>query len=108
LRGILKEEKVTKVDIVNNVYDRLGFSKRECADIVDKFLEVIKETLAKDENIKISGFGKFIVKQKHARRGRNPHTGDEMEIKGRKVLLFGLSGSLKDEINELKGKGNLH
>jgi integration host factor subunit alpha len=99
---------VTKVDIVNNVYDKLGFSKRECADIVDKFFEAIKETLAKDENIKISGFGKFIVKQKQPRRGRNPHTGDEMEVKGRKVLLFRLSGVLKDEINELKGTDNLY
>ncbi len=91
---------MTKLDIVNNVYDKLGLSKRECADIVDRFFEVIKETLAKDEDVKISGLGKFMVKQKHARRGRNPQTGDEMEIKGRKVLLFRLSGILKDGINE--------
>jgi len=93
-------ENMTKLDIVNNVYDKLGLSKRECADIVDRFFEVIKETLAKDEDVKISGLGKFMVKQKHARRGRNPQTGDEMEIKGRKVLLFRLSGILKDGINE--------
>jgi integration host factor subunit alpha len=108
LRGILKEEKVTKADIVNNIYDKLGFSKRECADIVGKFFAIVKETLAKGEDANISGFGKFLVKQKHARRGRNPHTGDEMEIKGRKVLLFRLSGVLKDAINEQKGKDNLH
>ena len=93
-------ENMTKLDIVNNVYDKLGLSKRECADIVDRFFEVIKETLAKDEDVKISGLGKFMVKQKHARRGRNPQTGDEMEIKGRKVLLFKLSHVMKDEINE--------
>ena len=91
---------MTKLDIMNNVYDRLGISKRECADIVDRFFELVKETLARDENVKISGFGKFRVKQKHARRGRNPQTGVEMEIKGRKVLLFKLSGVLNDKINK--------
>jgi integration host factor subunit alpha len=93
-------ENMTKLELVNNVYDRLGFSKRECADIVDKFFEVIKETLAKDEDVMISGLGKFSVKQKRARRGRNPQTGAEIEIKERKVLLFRLSHGLKDGINE--------
>ena len=91
---------MTKIELTNNVYDKLGISKRECADIVDKFFEVVKETLAKDEDVMISGLGKFIVKQKRARRGRNPQTGAEMEIKERKVLLFRLSDILKDEINE--------
>jgi len=93
-------ENMTKLDLANSVYDKLGLSKRECADIVDRFFEVIKETLAMDEDVKISGLGKFMVKQKHARRGRNPQTGSEIEIKGRKVLLFRLSGVLKDGINE--------
>ena len=91
---------MTKLDIANNVYDKLGFSKRECADIVDRFFEVVKETLSKDEDVKISGLGKFTVKKKHARKGRNPQTCEELEIKGRKVLLFRLSRVLKDEINE--------
>ncbi|MCX5815207.1 MAG: integration host factor subunit alpha [Proteobacteria bacterium] len=91
---------MTKIDIINNVYDKLGLSKKECADIVDKFFETVKETLAKDEDVKISGFGKFVVKQKKARRGRNPQTGDEIVVAGRKVLLFRLSGVLKDKINE--------
>ena len=100
---------MTKIELVNNVYDKLGFSKRECADIVDNFFEVIKGTLAKDEDVMISCFGKFIVKQKHARRGRNPHTGEAMEIAERKVILFKLSRVLNDEINEQKGrKDNLH
>ena len=93
---------MTKLDIINNVYDKLGLSKRECADIVDRFFEIVKETLAKDENVKISGFGKFIVKQKRARRGRNPQTGVGMEIKERKVLLFRLSGVVKNGINQEK------
>jgi integration host factor subunit alpha len=91
---------MTKLDIVNNVYDRLGFSKRECADIVDRFFETVKETLAKDEDVMISGLGKFRVKQKHVRRGRNPQTGVEIKIAERKVLLFRLSGVLKDGINK--------
>lgn len=91
---------MTKVELVNSVYDKLGLTKQECYDIVGKFFEVIKETLAKDENVKISGLGKFIVKQKHARKGRNPKTGAKMEIKGRKVLIFKLSGVLKGKINK--------
>lgn len=90
---------MTKIEIVANVYEKLGLSKRECADIVDKFFEVIKETLARDENVKISGFGNFIVKQKKARRGRNPQTGTEIEIAKRKVLNYRLSQVLKDSIN---------
>ena len=91
---------MTKIEIVTNVYEKLGFSKRECADIVDKFFEVIKETIANGENVKISGFGNFIVKQKKARRGRNPQTGDEIEIAKRKVLNYRLSQVLKDAIND--------
>lgn len=91
---------MTKIDIVNNVYEKLGFSKRECADIVDKFFEIVKETLAKDEDAMISGLGKFRVKRKHVRRGRNPQTGEEMKIAERKVLLFRLSGVLKGKINK--------
>ena len=91
---------MTKIEIVTNVYEKLGFSKRECADIVDKFFEVIKETLANGENVKISGFGNFIVKQKKARRGRNPQTGYEIEIAKRKVLNYRLSQVLKDAIND--------
>ena len=90
---------MTKSEIVTNVYERLGLSKRECADLVDMFFETIKETLAKGENVKISGFGNFIVKQKRARRGRNPQTGTEIEISKRKVLNYRLSQVLKDEIN---------
>ncbi len=99
---------MTKRELVNNVYDKLGLTKQECYDIVSNFFEVIKRTLAKDEDVMISDFGKFIVKQKHARRGRNPQTGEKMEIAARKVILFKLSGVLNDEINEQKGKDNLH
>ncbi len=91
---------MTRAGLIEQVYDKLDLSKRECADIVVRFFEVVKETLAKDEDVMISGLGKFRVKQKRARRGRNPQTGVKMEIKGRKVLLFKLSGVLNDKINE--------
>ena len=91
---------MTKIEIVTNVYEKLGFSKRECADIVDRFFEIIKETLANSENVKVSGFGNFIVKEKKARRGRNPQTGSEIEIAKRKVLNYRLSQVLKEEINK--------
>ena len=91
---------ITKMVIVEHVYEKLGLSKRECAGIVDRFFEIVKETLAKDEDVMISGLGKFRVKQKHARRGRNPQTGDEIVVAERNVLLFRLSGVLNDKINE--------
>jgi integration host factor subunit alpha len=91
---------MTKIDIVNNLYDRLGLTKQECADVADRFFEIIKETLAKDEDVNISGFGKFTVKQKNARRGRNPQTGNKIQIEERKVLLFRLSKVLNEKVNE--------
>jgi integration host factor subunit alpha len=90
---------MTKIDIVTDLYEKLGFSKRECAHIVDRFFEIIKDTLSADENVKISGFGNFFVRRKKARRGRNPQTGQEIKITERKVLSFRLSQVLKDEIN---------
>lgn len=95
---------MTKLEIVTNLYEKLGFSKRECANIVDSCFEIIKKSLANGENVKISGFGNFIVKEKNARRGRNPQTGQEIVISKRKVLNFRLSQVLKDEINSVKGK----
>jgi integration host factor subunit alpha len=95
---------MTKLEIVTNLYEKLGFSRRECANIVDTFFDTIKKTLAEGENVKISGFGNFIVKQKKARRGRNPQTGEEIEISERKVLNFRLSQVLKDEINSRSRK----
>jgi integration host factor subunit alpha len=95
---------MTKLEIVTNLYEKLGFSKRECANIVDNFFEIIKERLAAGENVKISGFGNFVVKDKKSRRGRNPQTGSEIEISKRKVLNFRISQVLKDEINAKKRK----
>ena len=61
---------MTKIDIIQNVYEKLGFSKKESADIVESVFDIIKDSLAQGERVKISGFGNFMVKEKRARRGR--------------------------------------
>ncbi|MCS7280726.1 MAG: integration host factor subunit alpha [Desulfobacterota bacterium] len=91
---------MTKADIVNDLYERLGYSKRECANIVDSVFDIIKETLSKGENVKISGFGNFVLKDKKERKGRNPKTGEEMVIPRRRVLNFKLSQVLKETMNQ--------
>ena len=91
---------MTKIDIVQNVYEKLGFSKKDSAIMVEAILDVIKENLAHGEKIKVSGFGSFIVREKKARRGRNPQTGDEIEISARKVLTFKPSQVLRKALNE--------
>ncbi len=89
---------MTKIDIVTELYEKLGFSKRECAHIVDRFFEIIKDTLAADENVKISGFGNFFVRKKKARRGRNPQTGQEISIAAARVPVFKAGKALKDSV----------
>ena len=93
---------MTKIDIVQNVTDKLGLPKRDSTRIVESALEIMKEQLSKGETVKISGFGNFAVRNKKARRGRNPQTGVEMEICARKVLTFKCSNVLKKDLN---GKG---
>ena len=93
---------MTKVDIVQNVTDKLGLSKRDSSRIVESVFEIMKEQLSKGDTVKISGFGNFIVRSKNARRGRNPQTGNEMQICARKVLTFKSSQILKKALN---GKG---
>jgi integration host factor subunit alpha len=90
---------MTKAEIVDRVYQKVGFSKKESSEIVDLVFEIVKETLERSENIKISGFGSFVLRKKRARRGRNPQTGEEIEISPRKVLTFKPSLVLKKAIN---------
>ncbi len=90
---------MTKLDIVQNVTDKLGLSKRESTRIVESVFEVMKEQLSKGNTVKISGFGNFVVKSKKARKGRNPQTGSEMEITARKVLTFKSSHILRKTLN---------
>jgi integration host factor subunit alpha len=90
---------MTKVDIVENIYEKVGFSKKEVAKIVETIFDLIKESLQNEEKIKISGFGNFIVRKKRARRGRNPQTGDDIQITPRRILTFKPSQVLKAALN---------
>lgn len=91
---------MTKIDIIQSVYERLGVPKKDSARIVESVFELIKDSLAKGEKIKISGFGNFIVKEKQPRRGRNPQTGEEISISARKVLSFKSSQVLRRALND--------
>ena len=90
---------MTKADIFDQVLRKLGLPKRECAELVEMTFEIIKETLERGETVKMSGFGNFVVRQKRARRGRNPKTGKELVITPRRVLTFKPSLVLKEAIN---------
>ena len=90
---------MTKIDIVERVHEKIGFSKKESAEMVESVLEIVKATLESDENVKISGFGNFQVKQKKDRRGRNPQTGETITIESRRILSFKASALLKKAIN---------
>ncbi|MDC0256017.1 MAG: integration host factor subunit alpha [Bdellovibrionota bacterium] len=89
---------LTKADIVERVYKEAGFSKKEASDLVDHVFKIMKETLAKGEKVKISGFGNFSIRDKQTRTGRNPQTGSSMEISARRVLTFKPSQVLKEDI----------
>ena len=90
---------MTKADIVEVVHNRTGFSKKESSEAVESILDILKEVLEEGEKIKLSGFGNFVVRNKEVRKGRNPKTGQEMEITARSVLTFKPSQKLKDHIN---------
>ncbi len=91
---------MTKAEIVEQIYEQVGFSKKESAELVEKVFEAIKETLARGEKVKISGFGNFVVRDKNSRKGRNPQTGQEILLEARKVLTFKPSLVLKNMLNE--------
>ena len=90
---------MTKADIIESVYEKVGFSKKESAEIVELVFDTLKETLERGDKVKISGFGNFQVRQKKARVGRNPQTGKEIEISARRVLTFRPSQVLKSALN---------
>jgi len=91
---------LTKADIVSNLTNHLGFSKKQTTDTVKTLLEIIKSTLVSGDDVLISGFGKFCVREKAERRGRNPATGGDMMLRSRKVVTFKCSGKLRDKINK--------
>ena len=91
---------MTKADIIENVYESVGgFSKKDASQIVEAVFDIIKDTLARGEKIKLSGFGNLVVRDKNSRIGRNPQTGDEITISARRVLTFKPSQVLKNALN---------
>jgi integration host factor subunit alpha len=94
---------VAKNDISEAVYQEVGLSRKETADLVEVVLKEIADALARSENVKISSFGSFFVRAKGKRIGRNPKTGEEVPIRSRKVLIFRASHVLKDRVNSGNG-----
>lgn len=95
---------LTKVELAELVYETMQLDKTKATELVDLFFEEIKQGILKDGELQLSGFGKLEVKQKRARRGRNPKTGDAMTIDARKVVSFKHSMVLKERLNSGKGK----
>ena len=90
---------LTKEQIINDIYNNVGLSKTKSRSVTENLFEIIKGTLEKEEDILISGFGKFGVKWKHERRGRNPQTTEDLRLRARKVVIFKASGVLRKKIN---------
>jgi len=90
---------LTKINIVEAVHDELDLPKRRCVEIVETLLEIMKRTMENGDDVLISGFGKFCVKEKKARRGRNPATGEDLMLEPRRVVTFKCSGKLREKIN---------
>ena len=90
---------ITKQDLINSIYNRLDLPKKKSSHLVESILEIIKRTLEGGEDVLISGFGKFCVKDKSKRRGRNPQTGEDLILGERRVVRFRCCGRLRDKIN---------
>ena len=90
---------LTKAHIAKTIHDRLHFTNDRSAQLVDSLLEILKKTLENGEDVLISGFGKFWVREKRERRGRNPATGKDLMLAPRKVIVFICSGVLRDKVN---------
>ena len=90
---------MTKADLIDNLYEKVGLSKKESAMIVEQIFEIIRVALENGKKVKISGFGNFNIRSKKVRRGRNPQTGEEMQVSARTVLSFKASPLLKRALN---------
>ena len=89
-----------KADIANEVYEQIGLSKKEAAEMIETILDTIKGSLQKGETVKIAGFGNFVVRSKRSRKGRNPKTGEEIGITPRRVVTFRPSQVFKKFVNQ--------
>jgi len=90
---------LTKADIIDSIHHRLGLPKAKSIQVTETLLEIMKRTIASGEDVLITGFGKFCVKDKKKRRGRNPQTGEDMALRPRRVVTFRCSGVLRDRTN---------
>ncbi|SDD61148.1 MULTISPECIES: integration host factor subunit alpha [Kordiimonas] len=95
----MSDNTLTRADLTEAVYEEVGLSRNESADLVEAVLGEISDCLVAGENVKISSFGSFLVRQKNGRMGRNPKTGEEVPIDPRRVLVFRPSQVMKDRIN---------
>jgi integration host factor subunit alpha len=91
---------MTKADLVDKIFEKIGLSKKEAQEIIEILFDTMQQTFVEGESVKISGFGTFNVRNKVARRGRNPKTGEELEISPRKVITFRASNQLKDVLEK--------
>ncbi len=92
---------LTKADIIENIRHELNYPRKKSSEVMEIFLEIIKNNLANGDDILISGFGKFCVNQKHSRRGRNPATGEDMILPKRRVVTFKCSQVLREKMNQI-------
>ncbi|MEM7680313.1 MAG: integration host factor subunit alpha [Pseudomonadota bacterium] len=102
----MENSTITRADLAEAVYEEVGLSRNESSDLVEAVLDEISDTLIKGDNVKLSSFGSFSIRQKGERVGRNPKTGVEVPILPRKVLVFRASHVLKDRINEATQRMN--
>jgi integration host factor subunit alpha len=90
---------LTKEWIINSIYNEVGLSKSQSRVVVESLLEIMKQALENGEDVLVSGFGKFVVKDKSERRGRNPQTTEDLQLRARRVVVFKTSGVLRERIN---------
>jgi len=90
---------LTKERLINSIYDNVGLSKNLSRSVVEQLFDIMKKTIESGEDLLISGFGKFVVKEKAARRGRNPQTSEELQLRARRIVTFKASGALRQKIN---------
>ena len=95
---------MTKADVVKIICEKMGLAIKESTETVEYVFEIIKETLEKGEKVKISGFGNFNLRAKRPRKGRNPQTGEEIMISGRRVVTFKPSNVLRRTLKEQKNE----
>ncbi|OQX07525.1 integration host factor subunit alpha [Thiothrix unzii] len=97
---------LTKADMVEHLFEELGLNKREAKDLVEMFFEEVRDALETGRNVKLSGFGNFMLRDKTQRPGRNPKTGEEIPVTARRVVTFRPGQKLKQRVEEYAGSGN--